>query len=107
MYRRQASPARRSLLAHVAVPCSRGASILLSGGRHDFGAVGRVLSLKLLAPALDFGVVENLADHATQEALKVRILQATQGADGFFLVGLVQVTGAFVSLQLGIKQFDL
>src|SRR5437867_3018652 len=61
-------------------------------------ALGGVLLLKLLAPALDFRVIENLPDNAAQQALQAGILQVAQRPNGFLLVSLIQLTSAFVGL---------
>ena len=61
-------------------------------GQHIFynsfmrNGLDRVMRLPLLAPALDFGVAEDLADHAAKKTFQVRVVQVLEGADGLFFL---------------------
>src|SRR4051812_23180390 len=71
-----------------------------------FGAVNSILLLEFAAPALDLGVIENLANNAAEQTLDVRMLDFAQGADGLLLVSFVKVMGAVICLELLIKSSD-
>src|SRR5437868_5318720 len=75
--------------------------------RRSQGHAGQVLLLEFLAPAFDFRVVEDLSDHAAEEALEVGILDVAQAADGFFLVAFKERAAAFVGAELEVESFDL
>src|SRR5882757_3228876 len=77
------------------------------GGGGPGGIGSKVLILELLAPTLDFRVVENLADHAAEQALEVRAIHVTQRADAFLLVALEQGAAAFVGVEFEVECFDL
>src|SRR5207247_447858 len=80
----------------------------LTGHRSSLDrAPGRVYLLELLAPAFDFGVVENLADDAPQQALQVRTFDIAQGTNRFLLVSFIQLPRPLVGFKLKVNGFDL
>src|SRR5207302_1030865 len=85
----------------------KGFSPKLTGHWNVQQPIGRVFRLKLLAPAFDFRVVENLADDAAQQAFQIRIFHVTQATDRLLLVGFIQLSRPLVGLQLGVKSLDL
>src|SRR5688572_33425029 len=79
-------------------------------GRHRFSPLREdrlIQLLVLLAPALDFNVVENLSERAAKKSLEIVILQLVQRTDRLFLIRAKENVGSLGDAKLGIERFDL
>lgn len=101
-------PARRELTkiegnAATSMPAPGQSSLPCSSSRqlHLFRLA--VLHLELAAPAFDFEVVEDLADHAAQQALEVGVVDGLQAADGGILEAVRKHATGFLVLERDIE----
>ena len=64
-------------------------------------------TMNITAPPLNFSIVEDLTDHATQKTLETGVVELSDRSDGFLFVSLQQALGSIQCLKLVAETFDI